>query len=166
VVVTSDGLAPFACGVSVKPVYSHERTKLWKEKSVSMPVIPEKYVDVLQSNGLVHVATIGPRGEPQSTPVWFGWDGQHILFSLTKGRQKFHNLARDPRVALSITDPANPYRYLEVRGRVMRIDEDPDRVFINSMAKKYLGKEVYPWHRPGDERVVVVVEPEHTTKMG
>lgn len=130
------------------------------------PVIPAEYRDLLESTALAHVATIGPKGEPQNNPVWFGWDGNHILFSQTKGRQKYRNVQRDGRVALSIVDPTNPYRYLEVRGRVARIDEDPNRDFINSMAKKYLDQDVYPWHQPGDERVVVVVEPERTTQMG
>lgn len=128
--------------------------------------IPEKYADLLESNALVHIATIGPNGEPQNNPVWFGWDGQHVLISQTKGRQKFRNVQRNPRVALSIVDPTNPYRYLEIRGSVVRVDEDPDRAFINSMAKKYIGQDVYPWHQPGDERVVLVIEPEHTTQMG
>ncbi len=130
-----------------------------------MSVIPEKYADLLESNALANVATIGPKGEPQNNPVWFGWDGTHILFSQTKGRQKYQNLQREPRVALSIVDPANPYRYLEIRGKVVRIDEDSDLAFINSMAKKYLDQDVYPWHKPEDERVVVVVQPERTTKQ-
>ncbi len=62
--------------------------------------------------------------------------------------------------------PENPYRYLEVRGEVVRIEEDPDLDFINSMAKKYLGLNKYPNHRPGDERVVLFVRPRHTTQMG
>ncbi len=131
-----------------------------------MSTIPEKYSDLLKSTALAHIATTGPKGEPQSSPVWFSWDGEHILFSQTKTRQKYHNLGRDPRIALSIVDPANPYRYLEVRGTVLRIDEDTDNKFINSMAKKYMGRDVYPNHQPGDERVVIVVEPEHTTHMG
>lgn len=128
--------------------------------------IPEKYADLLESNALANIATIGPNGEPQNTPVWFGWDGQHIFVSQTKGRQKYRNVQRDPRVAVSIVDPSNPYRYLEVRGTVVRIDEDHDHAFINSMAKKYISQEEYPWHQPGDERVVLVIEPERTTHMG
>ncbi len=65
-----------------------------------------------------------------------------------------------------MVDPENPYRYLEIRGVVERIDEDPDRAFINSMAKKYLGMDEYPYHQPGDERVVILVRPRHTTQMG
>lgn len=129
-------------------------------------VIPEDKRDLLDSTALAHVATVGPNGEPQNNPVWFGWDGELLSFSQTTGRQKFRNVRREPRVALSIVDPENPYRYLEVRGTVERIDPDPERAFINSMAKKYMGVDEYPWHQPGDERVVVVVRPERTTQMG
>jgi PPOX class probable F420-dependent enzyme len=131
-----------------------------------MTVIPENYKDLLDSNALAHVATIGPNGEPQNNPVWFGWDGTHLRFSQTKGRQKYRNMQREPRVALSIVDPTNPYRYLEIRGVVERIDDDSSLDFINSMAKKYIGQDRYPWHRPEDERVVIVVRPEHTSQMG
>jgi PPOX class probable F420-dependent enzyme len=130
------------------------------------PTIPQAYEDLLQSTALAHVATIGPNGEPQNNPVWFDWDGEFLKFSNTKARQKYRNVNRDPRVAFSFVDPENPYRYLEVRGVVERIDEDPDLDFINSMAKKYLGMDKYPNHQPGDERVVIVVRPRHTTQMG
>ncbi len=129
-------------------------------------VIPESHEDLLESNALAHVATIGPEGEPQVNPVWFGWDGARLKFSQTKKRQKYRNLGREPRIAISIVDPENPYRYLEVRGRVDRIEEDPNLDFINSMAKKYLGADEYPNHQPGDERVVIHVEPLRTTGMG
>ncbi len=128
--------------------------------------IPDGYADLLESTALAHVATVGPDGAPQANPVWFGWDGTHVLFSQTKARQKYRNVQREPRVALSIVDPANPYRYLEIRGNVTEIREDPDFAFINSMAKKYMGQDEYPWRQPGEERVVIVVTPEHTTQMG
>lgn len=128
--------------------------------------IPQGYEDLLDSTALAHVATIGPDGEPQSNPVWFDWDGEHIKFSQTKTRQKYKNVDREPRIALSIVDPENPYRYLELRGQVTKIEEDPNLDFINSMAKKYLDMDEYPYHQPGDERVVVFIDPEHTTQMG
>lgn len=128
--------------------------------------IPEDYRDLLETSALIHVATIGPGGEPQSNPVWFDWDGEHIKFSQTKTRQKYKNVGRDPRIAVSLVDPENPYRYLEIRGQVTKIEEDPDLDFINAMAKKYLGMDEYPYHQPGDERVVLYVRPEHTTQMG
>src|SRR5437588_1912540 len=100
-------------------------------------VIPDSHEDLLQSKSLAHVATIGPDGAPQVNPVWFGWDGQNVLFSQTKTRQKIKNIAREPRVAISIVDPVNPYRYLEIRGVVVEVTDDSNNDFINSMAKKY-----------------------------
>jgi PPOX class probable F420-dependent enzyme len=129
-------------------------------------MIPEQYRDLLASAALAHIATIGPRNEPQSTPVWFDWDGTYIRFSQTKRQQKYRNLRRDPRVALSIVDPRNPYRYLEVRGVAVAFEDDPQRAFVDSMARKYLGVDRYPWHQEGDEHVAVVILPQHTSQMG
>lgn len=134
--------------------------------SINSSVIPATHADLLESKALAHVATIGPAGEPQANPVWFGWDGKHLKFSQTTTRQKVRNMDRDPRIALSIVDPENPFRYLEVRGKQVRVDADPDKAFIDEMAEKYLGVEKYPWNQPGEDRVVIVVEPEHTTSMG
>lgn len=134
----------------------------------TVTVIPEKFEDLLEwvTKAYAHVATIGPRGEPQNNPVWFDWDGSTIRFSQTTTRQKLKNVGREPRVALSILDPENPGRYLEVRGKVIEVQPDPDKAFIDRMAQKYLGQERYLWDGPGDERVVVVVQPEHTSSMG
>jgi PPOX class probable F420-dependent enzyme len=129
-------------------------------------VIPESHKDLFESTALAHVATIGPDGAPQVNPVWFGWDGTLLTFSQTTNRQKFRNLHKDNRIALSIVDPLNPYRYLEIRGRVVDFVPDPDKAFIDSMAKKYLGQDKYPWSVPGEERVVAVVEPERALTMG
>ena len=128
--------------------------------------IPEGYEDLLRSTAVAHVATIGPKGEPQVNPVWFDWDGEHVKISQTKTRQKYKNVGRDPQIALSIVDPENHLRYIEIRGEVVRVEEDPNIDFISSMAKKYLGVDRYPNHRPGDERIVLYVEPRHTTQMG
>ena len=86
--------------------------------------------------------------------------------SQTKTRQKYKNVGSDPQIALSIVDPENHLRYIEIRGEVVRVEEDPNIDFISSMAKKYLGVDRYPNHRPGDERIVLYVEPRHTTQMG
>ncbi|MFM8593360.1 MAG: PPOX class F420-dependent oxidoreductase, partial [Chloroflexota bacterium] len=69
-------------------------------------------------------------------------------------------------VAFSIVDPENPYRYLEIRGRLERIDQDPDKAVINKMAKKYMGVDVYPWSTPEEQRVIMVIRPEKVTQMG
>lgn len=131
-----------------------------------MSVIPQKELGILNSKGFAHLATIGPHSEPQSTPVWFDWDGTYVRISQTKTRQKYRNVQRDPHVALSITDPNNPYHYLEVRGKVVRVEEDTRNHFIDSLAKKYMGVETYPYNQPGDERIILYIQPEHTTSMG
>ncbi len=131
---------------------------------VGQSMIPNSHKVILESTALAHVATIGPSGEPQSNPVWFDWEGEHVKFSQTKTRQKYRNVKRDPRIALSIVGPEDPCRYLEIRGVVERIDEDPDLAFINSMSKKYRGEGEYKNHRPGDERVIAFVRPEHPTR--
>lgn len=128
--------------------------------------IPEGYEDLLETTALIHVATLGPDGEPQSNSVWFDWDGEHIKFSQTKTRQKCKNVNRAPRIAVSMVDPENPYRYLEVRGEVTKIEEDPNLDFTSAIAKKYLGMDEYLYHQSGDERVVLYVKPEHTTQQG
>jgi PPOX class probable F420-dependent enzyme len=109
-----------------------------------------------------HVATIGPDGEPQCTPVWVTTDGEDLLFSLTTNRQKYRNLERDPRVAISLIDPDDPYTSLEVRGSVT-MEMDPDNDLIDELARKYTEHDSYPWHKPGDQRVIVRVHVEHTT---
>ena len=130
-------------------------------------VIPEQYTDLLQSTALAHIATIGPRGEPQSSPLWFGWDGEFLRFAQLVGADwKRRNLEREPRIAVSIVDPANIYRYVEVRGTVERIEPDVDRVFINAMARKYQGQETYTEGKSDDEFVVVVIRPVRVTGMG
>lgn len=131
-----------------------------------MSVIPQSHFDLLTKKVFWHIATMGPDDELQSSPVWGGWDGEHFLFSLTRGRQKYENLVRNPTVALSGIDPDTPYRYLEIRGTVIRVDDDSTNVFIDSMAKKYMDMDRYPWHKPGDHRVVMVVAPVRISKMG
>jgi len=133
---------------------------------LSMSVIPESHADLLEKPTFWHIATMGPDDEIQSSPVWGSWDGEHFLFSLTRSRQKYENLVRNPTIALSGIDPENPYRYMEIRGTVVRVDDDSSNEFIDSMAKKYMGVDEYPFHQEGDHRVVMVVMPSHTTQMG
>lgn len=131
-------------------------------------MIPDSHSDLLEwdTKSFAHVATLGPAGEPHNNPVWFDWDGEHIKFSLTTSRQKYRNLHRDGRIALSILDPENAYRYLEVRGELEGVEDDPNIDFISRMAKKYIDKDRYPWHKDGDERVIMKVRPLKTSGMG
>lgn len=114
---------------------------------------------------IAHLATARPDGALQSNPVWFEWDGEYIKISQTRARQKMRNVEHDPHVALSVTDPENPYRYLEVRGTVERVTDDPDKTFIDGLAERYMGTRPYPHHQPGDERAIVWMRPEDTSAM-
>jgi PPOX class probable F420-dependent enzyme len=127
-------------------------------------MIPDNLIDILEAKGFANVATIGPHGEPQNNPVWYLWDGGTVNFSQTTSKQKIKNIQRDRRVALSILDPENPYRYIEIRGEVVSIEPDPDYAFINRLSNKYMGQD-YPWLKEGEERLIVKVKPLHTTTM-
>ena len=130
-----------------------------------MAAIPEKFNDLLDKPALAHVATVTPQGSPRTSPMWFEWDGEHILLSHTKARAKYRDVQANPRIALSIVDPENPYQYLEVRGPVEIVD-DPDKTLIHRLAKKYRGVDRYEWDGPGDERVIFKVTPERVAPQG
>ncbi|MFQ5425475.1 MAG: PPOX class F420-dependent oxidoreductase [Gaiellales bacterium] len=129
-------------------------------------VIPDGFDDLLSANVIVHLATVRPDGQLQSNPMLFEWDGERFKMSLTRSRQKYRNLLDDPRVAVSFTDPTNPYRYLELRGTVDRIDEDADNAFVNSLAKRYMGEDEYSYDPPGAERVIVSFVPQSFSQQG
>ena len=131
-----------------------------------MATIPEQYRDLFTKKAFAHLATAGPDGAPQVTPVWVDFDGTHVRFNTAKGRVKVRNLARDPRVALSIQDPDNPYRYLQIRGRVVEVTEKGADDHIDALAKKYTGQERYAHRRPGEVRITVKVLPEKIQSMG
>ncbi|MGZ4817517.1 MAG: PPOX class F420-dependent oxidoreductase [Terriglobales bacterium] len=129
--------------------------------------IPEKYIDLFKGKkAFANLATLMPDGRPQVTPVWFDFDGENLIFNSARGRQKDLNVRRDPRVSLSIVDPENPYRYIEIRGRVTDITQDGADDSINKLAKKYLGVDKYPYAQPGEVRVLYKVRPEHVHGNG
>lgn len=128
--------------------------------------IPDRYADLFQKKAFANLATVMPDGSPQVTPVWVDYDGTHVLVNSARGRQKDKNMERNPAVALSILDPDNPYRYLEVRGRVADITEEGADEHIDKMAKKYMGLDKYPYRRPGEVRVLYKIKPERTSHMG
>ena len=98
--------------------------------------------------------------------MWVDYDGGYVLFNSARGRQKERNLHRDPRLALSILDPDNPYRYIEVRGRVIEVTEQGADDHIDRLAKKYLGVDQYPNRRPGEVRLIFKVQPERVRTQG
>ncbi|MBI3624848.1 MAG: PPOX class F420-dependent oxidoreductase [Candidatus Rokubacteria bacterium] len=131
-----------------------------------MAAIPEAYKDLFQKRAFAHLATIGADGSPQVTPVWVDFDGTHVRFNTAKGRVKDKNLRRNPRVALAIQDPDNPYRYIQVRGRVAEITEQGADAHIDLLTKKYLHQDKYPFRRAGEVRVVFKILPEKVQTVG
>jgi PPOX class probable F420-dependent enzyme len=104
------------------------------------------------------VATLNPDGSPQTSVVWVGLDGDAVVFSSTANRRKARNLARDPRVSLTILDSADPYRTVEIRGTAELVD-DPDKALPRRLSHKYVGEDPPP--EPAEvRRVVVRVTPE------
>jgi PPOX class probable F420-dependent enzyme len=128
-------------------------------------VIPQQFLDLFQKKSFAHLATLMPDGRPQVTPVWCDFDGEYVWINTAAGRQKDKNLQRDARVALSLTDPDNAYHYLEVRGRVAERTTQGADEHIDKLAKKYMGKDKYPFRKPGEQRVIFKIAPEHTTGM-
>lgn len=128
--------------------------------------IPEEYRDLFQKPAFASLVTLMPDGSPQVTPVWCDFDGNHVIINTAKGRQKHRNLSRDPRVALTMMDPDNPYRYLEVRGAVEEVTEDGAWDHIHKMTKKYLDQDKYPFAQPGEVRLLVKIKPQGYSSMG
>jgi PPOX class probable F420-dependent enzyme len=131
-----------------------------------MATIPQSYRDLFDKKSFAHIATVGPDGTPQVTPVWIDYDGTHIRFNTARGRVKTKNLERNPTVAMSVQDPENPYRYVQVKGRVTEMTEKGADEHIDALAKKYLGQDRYPYRRPGEVRVTVKVAPDKIQSMG
>jgi PPOX class probable F420-dependent enzyme len=122
--------------------------------------IPEDVQAMLRDKNFWHLATIGPSGAPQTTPVWADTDGTHVIVNTAKGRAKDRNMRAEPRVALSAFDPANPYGFVEIQGKVVEIvDGQPAEDGIDDLAEKYLGQRPYPYRGPGEQRVIFKVEP-------
>jgi PPOX class probable F420-dependent enzyme len=127
--------------------------------------IPAAFRDLFSKKVYAHLATVMPDGRPQVTPVWCEFDGKHVLINTAVGRRKDRNMQRDGRVSMSLIDPDNAYRYLEVRGKVVERTENGANDDINRLSMKYLGKP-YPFMQPGERRVTYRIAPEHATSMG
>jgi PPOX class probable F420-dependent enzyme len=132
-----------------------------------MTKIPDGYLDLLQDKkAFASLATVMADGTPQVTPVWFDYRDGDIRVNSARGRVKSRNMTEGAPVALSILDPDNPYRYIQVRGRVRRVVDQGADAHIDSLAKKYLGKDKYPYARPGEQRVMFEIEPTSVQVMG
>ena len=132
-----------------------------------MAAIPDNFRDLLeQKKAFANVATVKTDGSPQVTPVWFDYTGGHIRVNTAKGRVKSRTMKPGAKVAVAIMDPDNAYRYIQVRGYVARVTEDGADAHINSLAKKYLGKDKYPFRQPGEQRLTIEIAPEAVQTMG
>ena len=128
--------------------------------------IPDKYRDLFTKRAFASLATIMPDSSPQVTPVWVDLEGDLVIVNTARGRQKDKNMRRDPRVAMALIDPENPYRYIEIRGRVAEITEEGADAHIDKMAKKYLGADKYPYRQASETRVIFKIQPERVNTMG
>ncbi len=123
--------------------------------------VPETLQDLLtdEKKAFVYLATVMPDGSPQVTPVWFNTDGEHILINSATGRIKDKNMRARSAVALCIADPADPYRYIQIQGKVVEITTEGADDHIDALAFKYTGKEKYPFRKPEEQRVTYKILP-------
>ena len=129
--------------------------------------IPQNFQDLLTTKiTFAHLGTVMKDGTPQVTPIWFSYDGTHILLNSARGRVKDRNMRARPHVALSILDPENPYRYLQIIGTITEITEQGGDAHIDALAKKYMDKDSYPFRQASEVRVIYKVRPDKVQTMG
>jgi PPOX class probable F420-dependent enzyme len=121
--------------------------------------LTSKAVKLIEGKNFAHIATLMPDGSPQVSPVWIDHEDNRILVNTAEGRVKQKNLTRDPRVAISIADQSNPYDKVLIRGRVLSQTLQGADAHIDKLAKKYIGKDRYPWRAPGEKRIIIRIEP-------
>jgi PPOX class probable F420-dependent enzyme len=128
-----------------------------------MRSVLEKNQDLLMGKAFANFATVMKKGGPQVSPVWIDYDGTYVLVNTAQGRQKSRNVARDPRVALSIQDPQNPYRKLLIRGKVVEVTTRGAEEHINKLSLRYHGVTPYQKRNPDEIREIIKIKPEHVT---
>lgn len=121
--------------------------------------LPDKVKKLFEDKNFGHMATLNPDGSPHVSAVWVEMDGDRIIVNTQEGRVKPRNVRHDPRVSISIYDQSNPYRSAVVNGRVVEITHEGAEEGIHRLAKKYMGVDRYPYLQPGDQRVILVIEP-------
>jgi len=132
-----------------------------------MAIIPDNFLDLLTTKkAFASIATVMRDGSPQVTPVWFDYHNGMLRVNTARGRVKARTLKPGAPVALAILDPDNPYRYLQVRGKVVSISENGASAHIDLLAKKYLDADKYPFGQPGEVRVICEIEPVSAQSMG
>ena len=129
-----------------------------------MTEIPDKHRDLLERPLYCHLATVSPSGKPQSNPMWFVWDGSVLRFTHTNTRRKYQQLLTNPNLAISVIDPDNPARYIEVRAKVDSIEPDPTGALYSALSVRYGRGPTVPPDAP--TRVAITATPYHVTTMG
>jgi PPOX class probable F420-dependent enzyme len=118
---------------------------------------------LIEAKNLGNIATIMPDGSPHVVPVWIDYDAGDVLINTAEGRQKLKNIRHDPRVAMDVVNSDNPYEMVTLRGRVVEVTHEGADAHIDKLAKKYLGRETYPYRQPGEQRVIIRIEPERVS---
>jgi len=128
--------------------------------------LPDGLLDLLRQPSPCYLSTLMPDGSPQLTQTWVDTDGEHIVINSVAGFQKIRNIERDPRVALTVSDPENPSRYFTVRGRVLNVTADGGADHIEKLAQRYLGGP-YPWYGGRDQtRLLITIEADKISSVG
>jgi PPOX class probable F420-dependent enzyme len=127
--------------------------------------LPDNLLALLRTPALCYVATLMPNGSPQLTQTWVDTDGEHVVINIVEGMQKARNFERDSRVALAVSDPANPIMFTQVRGRVVGMTSDGGEESIEALAHKYTGKP-YAWYGGHKQtRLIVTIEADRITSV-
>lgn len=130
-----------------------------------MSTVPKEFEELFHKKTFAALATVMPDGTPQVTPVWVDYDGKSVIVNSARGRRKDKNMKVGAAVALALSDPDNPYHFLQVRGQVSEITEKGADEHIDRMAKKYLDKDKYPFRQPGEVRVIYKITPKSARGM-
>ena len=136
------------------------------DSAAHVAAIPESHRDLLERPLIMILATTLPDGTPQATPVWFHFEEGYIYLNAAAGRLKDRAIRANPYVALVVVDPENIYRYIQVRGPVVEINEEQGRAHIDYLAWRYTGAERYTSNPPDQRRVRFKIAPEKINVMG
>jgi PPOX class probable F420-dependent enzyme len=125
-------------------------------------MLSDEQKEMLRKPNFAHIATVEPDGSPQVTPVWVDLSDEEdlILVNTAEGRRKVQNIRRDPHVAIDVIEQDNPYNMVSIKGEVIEVTPEGADEHIDSLAKKYLGQDKYPFRQPGEKRLVLKIRPE------
>ncbi|MDA0231731.1 MAG: PPOX class F420-dependent oxidoreductase [Proteobacteria bacterium] len=119
--------------------------------------LPELAKKLLAGKNFATIATLMPSGAPQASVIWVDVDGDTILFNTSEGRIKANNVRRDARVAIAVTNAENPYQQAMIQGHVTELIHDGADAHVDSLAKKYMGVDTYPFRQAGEQRVIIKI---------